>query len=176
MESASTLVTTNAGYVDSPSFQDATTHTENAKEELSHVARTPQEPQPDHEFWLDDGNLALIAGDVEFRVYKGPLIATSPVFNTMLLLPQADGTAPSQCTCNHKPAVEATRAEDDEGPPESQADAPGKTPRLVSLDDTADDHLLIECVVVLRLTNPHSMPCQPVSAWEISMTWSQSYN
>lgn len=175
MESASTLVTTNTGYVDSPSFQDATTHTENAKEELSHVAPTPQEPRPDHESWLEDGNLALIAGDVEFRVYKGPLIATSPVFKTMLLLPQADGTAPSQCTCNHKPAVVHLPDSPEDLRHLLRALLPGKTPRLVSLDDTADDHLL-KCVLVLRLTNPHSMPCQPVSAWEISMTWSQSYS
>ncbi|TBU53872.1 hypothetical protein BD310DRAFT_128043 [Dichomitus squalens] len=42
----------------------------------------------DEEFWFEDGNLILVAGDVEFRVYQGPLIAHSPVFNDMLSLPQ----------------------------------------------------------------------------------------
>ena len=42
----------------------------------------------DEEFWFEDGNLILVAGDVEFRVYQGPLIAHSPVIKDTLSLPQ----------------------------------------------------------------------------------------
>ncbi|KAI0632739.1 hypothetical protein C8Q77DRAFT_1262464 [Trametes polyzona] len=44
--------------------------------------------KPDTELWFEDGNLVLVAGDVEFKVYRGPLIAHSPVFKDMLSLPQ----------------------------------------------------------------------------------------
>lgn len=42
----------------------------------------------DSELWFEDGNLILCAGDVEFKVYRGPLIAHSLVFRDMLSLPQ----------------------------------------------------------------------------------------
>ncbi|KAI0706734.1 hypothetical protein C8T65DRAFT_577234 [Cerioporus squamosus] len=42
----------------------------------------------DDEFWFDDGNLTIVAQDVEFRVYRGPIIKQSPVFRDMLTLPQ----------------------------------------------------------------------------------------
>ena len=42
----------------------------------------------DEEFWFEDGNLLLVARDVQFRVYQGPLVAHSPVFQDMLSLPQ----------------------------------------------------------------------------------------
>ncbi|KAI0826509.1 hypothetical protein BC628DRAFT_1320092 [Trametes gibbosa] len=45
----------------------------------------------DSELWFDDGNLVLVAGDVEFKVYRGPLIAHSPIFKDMLSLPQPGG-------------------------------------------------------------------------------------
>ena len=35
------------------------------------------------EFWLDDGNLVLVAKDVAFRVYRGLLAAQSTVFQDM---------------------------------------------------------------------------------------------
>ena len=38
--------------------------------------------------WFEDGNLILVAGNVEFRVYKGPLIVQSGFFKDMLSLPQ----------------------------------------------------------------------------------------
>ena len=34
----------------------------------------------DNEFWFDDGTVILVAGDVEFRVYKGILSSHSAVF------------------------------------------------------------------------------------------------
>ncbi|KAI0668972.1 hypothetical protein C8Q78DRAFT_1193951 [Trametes maxima] len=42
----------------------------------------------DDELWFEDGNLVLVARDVKFRIYKGPLVAHSPVFKDMLSLPQ----------------------------------------------------------------------------------------
>lgn len=42
----------------------------------------------DEEFWYSDGNVILVAQDVEFRVYKGLLAEHSPVFRDMFSLPQ----------------------------------------------------------------------------------------
>ncbi|EIW56934.1 uncharacterized protein TRAVEDRAFT_127519, partial [Trametes versicolor FP-101664 SS1] len=42
----------------------------------------------DAEFWFEDGTIILIAQNVEFRVYKGPLIRHSPVFSDMFSFPQ----------------------------------------------------------------------------------------
>ncbi|KAI0819799.1 hypothetical protein BC628DRAFT_1331968 [Trametes gibbosa] len=46
----------------------------------------------DEEFWYGDGNIILIARDVEFRVYRGLLSDHSPVFKDMFSLPQPDDT------------------------------------------------------------------------------------
>ena len=69
-----------------------TVATEGSEAAKDATSPTPASPQPDDEFWLEDGNLTLIAGDVEFRVYKGPLMAVSPVFKDMLSLPQPAAT------------------------------------------------------------------------------------
>ena len=56
------------------------------------------EPCPhDDELWFEHGNLTLITSDVEFRVWKGPLVFHSPVFRDMLSLPQSprDAQSPS---------------------------------------------------------------------------------
>ena len=45
------------------------------------------------EFWFEDGNIILVAQDVEFKVYKCPLIKQSPVFRDMLSLPQGPDSA-----------------------------------------------------------------------------------
>ena len=37
----------------------------------------------DREFWLDDGNIVLIARDVGFRIYRGLLAAQSTIFADM---------------------------------------------------------------------------------------------
>lgn len=42
----------------------------------------------DEEFWYSDGSIILVAGDVEFRIYKGLLADHSPVFRDMFSLPQ----------------------------------------------------------------------------------------
>lgn len=43
--------------------------------------------KPDDDFWFEDGNIVLIARDIEFRVYKGILAKHSPVFQDMFSLP-----------------------------------------------------------------------------------------
>ncbi|TBU36564.1 hypothetical protein BD309DRAFT_1005270 [Dichomitus squalens] len=42
----------------------------------------------DYELWYEDGTIILIAHDVEFRVYRGPLAKHSPLFRDMLSIPQ----------------------------------------------------------------------------------------
>lgn len=37
----------------------------------------------DEEFWFDDGNIVLIAGNLSFKVYRGLLASQSPVFADM---------------------------------------------------------------------------------------------
>ncbi len=49
----------------------------------------------DLEFWYSDGNIILVARDVEFRVYKGLLADHSSVFRDMFSLPQPLTDAPS---------------------------------------------------------------------------------
>lgn len=41
----------------------------------------------DEEFWYDDGNIILVARDVEFRIYRGLLADHSPVFRDMFSFP-----------------------------------------------------------------------------------------
>ena len=36
-------------------------------------------PARDDKLWFEDGNIVLHASNVEFRVYKGPLLALSPI-------------------------------------------------------------------------------------------------
>lgn len=58
-------------------------------------ARPDTEVTKDEEFWYEDGTIILIAHNVEFRVYKGPLIRHSPVFYDMFSFPQP-ATEPSE--------------------------------------------------------------------------------
>ena len=53
----------------------------------------------DKEFWYEDGSIILIASDVAFKAYRGPLIHHSPVFKDMLSMPQppSSSTEPSAC-------------------------------------------------------------------------------
>ncbi len=46
----------------------------------------------DEVFWFEDGNVVLIAGGVQFQVYKGVLSMHSPVFASMFSLPQPSRT------------------------------------------------------------------------------------
>ena len=42
----------------------------------------------DEELWFEDGTVVLVAGNVEFCVYKGLLADRSPVFKDMFSFPQ----------------------------------------------------------------------------------------
>ncbi|KAJ6548098.1 hypothetical protein DFH09DRAFT_1504563 [Mycena vulgaris] len=48
----------------------------------------PSEPQRVQKLWFEDGNIAIQAGNSQFRVYRGILAARSPVFKDMLSFPQ----------------------------------------------------------------------------------------
>ena len=51
----------------------------------------PPNIRKDEGLWLEDGNIVLVARNaVAFRVYKGLLIRTSPVFRDMFAIGQAD--------------------------------------------------------------------------------------
>ncbi|KAH9856212.1 hypothetical protein C2E23DRAFT_722714 [Lenzites betulinus] len=65
----------------------------------------------DSELWFDDGNLILVTGNVEFKVYRGPLIAHSPIFKDMLSLPQP--SEPDQSSENACPVIPLHDSADD---------------------------------------------------------------
>ena len=46
----------------------------------------------DEEFWYEDGSIFLETTKVVFKVYRGPLVAQSPVFKDMLSIPQPSNT------------------------------------------------------------------------------------
>ncbi|EJF60257.1 hypothetical protein DICSQDRAFT_63341, partial [Dichomitus squalens LYAD-421 SS1] len=55
----------------------------------SHRTRLVPEPlSRDYGLWYEDGTIILIARNVEFRVYRGPLAKHSPLFRDMLSNPQ----------------------------------------------------------------------------------------
>ncbi|KAI0694943.1 hypothetical protein C8T65DRAFT_833354 [Cerioporus squamosus] len=54
-------------------------------------------PQHDEELWFEDGNLSIVAGGVEFQIYKGPLMKQSGFFKDMLSLPQPSPSAGGSC-------------------------------------------------------------------------------
>ncbi|KAJ2974348.1 hypothetical protein NUW54_g11906 [Trametes sanguinea] len=49
--------------------------------------RLPDNITKDEDFWFEDGNIVLVAQDVAFRVYKGPLMRHSTVFQDMFAFP-----------------------------------------------------------------------------------------
>lgn len=57
------------------------------------------EAREDDEFWLEDGTIVLLAGQVKFRVYRGVLTEHSPVFVEMLSLPQPAELQDAQYSC-----------------------------------------------------------------------------
>lgn len=61
--------------------------------------------QHDKEFWYTDGTVILIAGNVEFRIYKGILAEHSPVFKDMFSMPQPpleeSGSGDASCPIVH---------------------------------------------------------------------------
>ncbi|KAH9887005.1 hypothetical protein C8Q73DRAFT_714271 [Cubamyces lactineus] len=63
-----------------------------SSDDLAHLAPSPS---PDDDLWFEDGNVIVVAGDTEFRLFKGPLVAHSLVFEEMLSLPHPKlGSAP----------------------------------------------------------------------------------
>ncbi|KAM5544059.1 hypothetical protein V8D89_002245 [Ganoderma adspersum] len=46
------------------------------------------QPKKDEEFWFDDGNIIVVAGDTAFKLYKGILSSVSPVFKDLFSMPQ----------------------------------------------------------------------------------------
>ncbi|KAI1795466.1 hypothetical protein LXA43DRAFT_44558 [Ganoderma leucocontextum] len=54
-----------------------------------------QNRQRDEELWYPDGNIVLIAREIEFRLYQGPLMEHSRVFQDMLTMPQPPPKDPS---------------------------------------------------------------------------------
>ncbi|KAJ3009237.1 hypothetical protein NUW54_g2852 [Trametes sanguinea] len=94
-----------------------------------------QGSQPDGEFWFEDGNLILVTRDVEFKVYKGPLVANSPVFEAPLSLPQSStnplGHSPaSKCICMSTTALLHVEDSPEDLRHLLRAIMPGKTPRV----------------------------------------------
>ncbi|PIL26301.1 hypothetical protein GSI_12057 [Ganoderma sinense ZZ0214-1] len=79
----------------------------------------PPSLSKDEEFWYEDGTLVLIAANIEFRVYRGPLAKHSPVFRDLLALPQppSSQSAPStpigSDTCPPCPKVHVTDSPSD---------------------------------------------------------------
>ena len=49
------------------------------------VADSGPTPKQRSEFWFDDGNLVLVAGDTAFRIYRGLLAVQSRVFENMFV-------------------------------------------------------------------------------------------
>ncbi len=66
-----------------------------AGEEIASVV----EHKRDEEFWYEDENIILVAGDTGFCVFKGILSHHSPVFRDMSSLPQPPNLAPSAERC-----------------------------------------------------------------------------
>ena len=67
------------------------------------------QPRYDEEFWFEDGNLTLISHDVEFRVYRGPLMAKSRVLATLIteaMLSPASAAAP----CCHQTVLNVSES------------------------------------------------------------------
>lgn len=89
----------------------------------------------DKEFWYSDGTIILVAGDVEFRVYKGILSENSPVFSDMFSFPQP-------------PIVSSQNT------PSTGEDCP-----LVHLPDSAED---LRHVLRVYMPNNHAryVPCK----------------
>ncbi|KAI9061836.1 hypothetical protein FKP32DRAFT_1677767 [Trametes sanguinea] len=145
LSATSSTTTSTAPFADSPEAQPGASEAESESEN----------PQPDDEFWFEDGNLILIAGDVEFRIYKGPLIANSPVFKDMLSLPSPGpppdqtvatpaATGGSQCSCGKNPALVHVQDSPEDMRHFLQALVPGKTPRVAPDNDSF--HTVSACI------------------------------
>ena len=67
----------------------------------------------DKTFWYDDGTTILIAGNVEFRIYRGLLARYSPVFRDMLSIPQPPTINSSLNQTSDCPVVRLTDSPED---------------------------------------------------------------
>ncbi|KAM5537271.1 hypothetical protein V8D89_009001 [Ganoderma adspersum] len=83
----------------------AATTVEDIKPEAAPAAK-----EKDKGFWYEDGNVILVAGNVEFRVFKGILADHSPVFKDMFALPQPDIAPSDNAVC---PVVDITDSPSD---------------------------------------------------------------
>ncbi len=115
------------------------------------------------ELWFDDGDLVLIAGGIEFRVYKEPLLVHSPILRDMLLADgegsATDGAHISHENDNKQPVLAILRLSDSPEDLEHflQGFFPGRTLRYV-------------CVIWL-LVNFDVIPLEPSQSRNVS-----SYN
>ncbi|KAL1938148.1 hypothetical protein VTO73DRAFT_11977 [Trametes versicolor] len=64
----------------------AATSTDGRAQDSMDLETSPR--KRDEEFWYSDGNIILVARDIEFCVFKGILAKHSPVFSDMLSFPQ----------------------------------------------------------------------------------------
>ncbi|KAI0742514.1 hypothetical protein C8Q80DRAFT_1273169 [Daedaleopsis nitida] len=67
----------------------------------------------DSEFWFENGNLTLIARDVEFRVWKAPLAAHSLVFRDMFSLPQPEAETGQGSSSPTTPIIHLSESPDE---------------------------------------------------------------
>ncbi|KAI0669074.1 hypothetical protein C8Q78DRAFT_978509 [Trametes maxima] len=67
----------------------------------------------DNEFWFEDGNVIVVAGNVEFRVFKGILADHSPVMRDMFSLPQPRSESSQVSVVLPCPVVDVTDAPED---------------------------------------------------------------
>ncbi|PIL26302.1 hypothetical protein GSI_12058 [Ganoderma sinense ZZ0214-1] len=69
--------------------------------------------QRDKTFWYDDGTIVVVAGNIEFRIYRGLLARYSPVFFDMLSFPQPPTVALSTNQTSDCPVVRLTDPPED---------------------------------------------------------------
>ncbi|OJT05560.1 hypothetical protein TRAPUB_3609 [Trametes pubescens] len=101
----------------------------------------------DEEFWYPDGSIILVAGDVEFRVFKGILAKHSPVFRDMFSLPQpSDPTSSASSAQDVCPVVHLSDSAEDLRHV-LRAYMPTGGPRYLS----------VACMVSAELTIAHSV-------------------
>lgn len=60
---------------------------------MSDDGETLRDPIPSKDFWFDDGNVILIAGESSFRIHRSVLSQNSSVLRQLLDLPRPSGSA-----------------------------------------------------------------------------------